>query len=628
MNRQASSTFDALQAHFKAGLSQPLSSHPSQIQQGKDGENAQETSPFSPGHGQLLRSSPPSSYLDPAILADDEYHGRLSSNQPTGVVMDDALRRATASGDTLVPVLPTSPSTSSGQQGLFPAAAWDRQTYVAQKRKAEDQFIDPRLSKAPRQDFIGPTSMGATEQRSQHEPSADITSSSGLISTAPKYTYPAPSSASAAAYDTHSLQGSSPSGFNYGAASRPLDAMRMHQTISELDFGADNNPIDSTTDALLQRQLNLQDESDEESESENRRKGPSRYDDENDDEPQRSRRGRGRGRAGRGRGARRGPRKAAEPTGDVKYRIHMASSAYMDGRLDEAIEWAEDAIRINAETYRAWSLLTSLLEEKGDLKGSFTARVFSCHLQPKHVSGWLQCAEIGIALRDELPQDADEFLEQVSVCYSAALRADINNQQARHGRAAIAVERGQIRTAAKDYLYLLEHGEYDVHALRSYAEMTILLASTGKRSFYKPESAIDWYHRAFNHFREHGMDDRYPIEWQDINIFAGLLAYIEHTKDALYELKSLARWLLGRSDESFWDDWQDDDREWDVGGARRVGFQDFQEGRYPESSYGSGLPLDLRTKLAVYRLKLGDIHEAQVSQPTSPYTEVSSSNLS
>ncbi|KAI1200461.1 hypothetical protein F5X97DRAFT_332030 [Nemania serpens] len=376
-------------------------------------------------------------------------------------------------------------------------------------------------------------------------------------------------------------------------------------------MAADNNPIDSATDALLERQLNLRDESEEESESENRRKGLLRYDDENDDEPQRGRRGRGRGRAGRGRGARRGPRKAAEPTGDVKYRIHMASSAYMDGRLDEAIEWAEDAIRINAETYRAWSLLTSLLEEKGDLKASFTARVFSCHLQPKHVSGWLHCAEIGIALRDELPQDADEFLEQVSVCYSAALRADINNRQARHGRAAIAVERGQIRTAAKDYLYLLEHGEYDVHALRSYAEMTILLASTGKRSFYKPDSAIGWYHRAFNHFRECGMDDRYPIEWQDINIFAGLLAYVEHTKDALYELKTLARWLLGRSDESFWDDWQDDDREWDVDGARRVGFQDFQEGRYPESSYGSGLPLDLRTKLAVYRLKLGDIHEAQ-----------------
>ncbi|KAJ2988727.1 hypothetical protein NUW58_g3828 [Xylaria curta] len=289
----------------------------------------------------------------------------------------------------------------------------------------------------------------------------------------------------------------------------------------------------------------------------------------------------------------------------------MASSAYMDGRLDEAIDWVEDAIRINAETYRAWTLLASLLEEKGDLKGSFTARVFSCHLQPKHVDGWLSCAEIGIALRDEIPEDAAEFLEQAAVCYSAALRADINNRQARHGRAAIAVERGQIRTAAKDYLYLLEHGGYDVHALRSYAEMTILLASTGKRDFYKPASAIDWYYRAFAHFRANGIDDQYSLEWQDVNIFAGLLAYVERTKDALHELKSLARWLLGRSSEDFWDDWQDDDREWDVENTRRIGFESFQEGNYPELSYGSGLPLDLRAKLAVYRLKLGDLDEAQ-----------------
>ncbi|KAI1431161.1 hypothetical protein GGR50DRAFT_689933 [Xylaria sp. CBS 124048] len=369
-----------------------------------------------------------------------------------------------------------------------------------------------------------------------------------------------------------------------------------------------------TTDALLERQLGLQAEPDEESESELRQDELLGDNDEEDNELQRGGRGRGRGRR-RGKPARtakRGPRKAAEPTGDVKYRINMAWNAYVDGRLDEAIDWVEDAIRINAETYRAWTLLTSFLEEKGDLKGSFTARVFACHLQPRHVEGWLYCAEVGITLRDELPEDATQLLEQVSACYSAALRADINNRQARHGRAAISFERGQLRTSAKDYLYLLEHGDYDIHALRSYAEITIILASTGKGDYYKPETAIDWYYRAISHFRDNEINGDSPLEWQDINIFAGLLAFIGHTKDALYELKSLARLLLGRSDENFWDDWQDDDREWDVDNTRRLGFEDYREGRYPEASYGHGLPLNLRTKLAVYRLKLGDADEGQL----------------
>ncbi|KAI1133052.1 hypothetical protein F5Y10DRAFT_230058 [Nemania abortiva] len=524
MSHPTSSTFDALQAHFKAGMSQPPPFGPSQGKQENDGGDTRRTGPFA-------------------------------------------------------------------QAQAISSAAWNKQTNIAGKRPAEDLLIDPRLSKTPRYDYASFPSIGAAaEQLDQdEETSTDLGGTQ-------EYTYPAPDSASAPTYYSPL-----PQGFDHGSAPRQ-NAVPTHRA---------NNFIDSATDALLKRQLELQDKSDEGSESENRRRGLSRYDEEEDDEPQRTRRSRGRGRGGRARGTKRGPRKAAEPTGDVKYRIHMASSAYTDGRLDEALEWVEDAIRINAETYRAWTLLASILQEKGDLKGSFTARVFSCHLQPKHVEGWLHCARMGKELRDELPEDGAEFLEQISICCSAALRADINNREARHERAAIAAERGQIRTAAKDYLYLLEHADYDVEALRLYAEMTMILASRGKRNPYKPSSAIDWYSRAFAHFRANAIDDRHPFEWQDIDVFSRLLIHVEHTKDALYEIKSLARWLLGRSSESFWDDWQDDDREWDVDNARRTGFDEFQEGRYPESSYGSGFPLDMRTKLAVLRLKLGDLDEAQ-----------------
>ncbi|KAI8948291.1 hypothetical protein F4801DRAFT_468624 [Xylaria longipes] len=604
MSGPTSSTFDALQAHFKSGQPQPQppSLRPSQVQQENNHENMGQTSPLDSGKSQqgmhlsftntvspplfeqaqftsrpdldrspqVPQTSPPSSYLDPLLLADDGYRSQLPSNRPTGAVGDNPSGRVRLARNNLVSILPKLRSTSE----VFPVVPQDNHMAATQKRKAEDALIDPRLSRLPSSDLTRFTGMVATtEQLSQYETAASFTNNS----------------------------------------SGNLSAQRYPDPTSDMEI--DNNFADSATDALLERQLDLQHGSDEESDSEDRRNELSRYGEEDDDEPQRGRRGRGRGRGNRGRGPRRGPRKAAEPTGDVKYRINMASNAYVEGRLDEAIDWVEDAIRINAEIYRAWSLLTSCLQEKGDLKGSFTARVFSCHLQPKHVDGWLLCARIGVELRDELPEHAAEFTEQVAVCYSAALRADINNKQARHGRAAIAVERGQIRTAAKDYLYLLEHGggEYDVHALRSYAEMTILLASTGKRSFYKPDSAIDWYCRAFTHFRANGIDNSFPhpLEWQDINIFTGLLAYVERTKDALYELKSLARWLMGRFGEDFWDDWQDDDREWDVDNVRRIGFEGFQDGEYPEPSYGSGLPLDLRTKLAVYRLKLGDLDEAQ-----------------
>ncbi|KAI1505503.1 hypothetical protein F5X99DRAFT_368242 [Biscogniauxia marginata] len=370
----------------------------------------------------------------------------------------------------------------------------------------------------------------------------------------------------------------------------------------------EDDPVDYITDPLLEMQNDLQNDYDSDDRPPLKRHKARRASSSHFERKRESRRP---ARGNRGGPRKRGPRKAAEPTGDVKYRIHMASNAYMDGQLDKAIEWVEDAIRINAETYRAWALLASFLEEKGDHKGSFTARVFSCHLEPKNVDGWSQCAEIGIALRDEFPDDAEEYHEQAMFCYSQALRANIEDRPARHGRAALAFERGQTKTAAKDYLYLVERCYFDVYALRGLAEMSVLLAHTGKREFEdRPHTAIHWYRRCISHLRENGMDLRYPFDWQDIKIFVELLAYVEQTKDAIYELKSLSRWLLGRSDEAFWDDWQDDDREWDVDKIRRLELAEYRESRYPESSYGSGLPLEFRAKFAIYRLNLDDMDEA------------------
>ncbi|KAI1176338.1 hypothetical protein F4777DRAFT_547312 [Nemania sp. FL0916] len=564
MSRPTSSTLDALQAHFRAGSSRqfPAQSINDVVNTGQtsapgSGQDQQAIGPATTPHHQVGDSAhisqtlQRSGYLDPLLLAEGSGHGQLSSVLPTGITRNDVLGRPTMSRNNLVSIMPK-PSSGSEPQGVFATTAWDNQMIAAQKRKVDDALIDPRLS---------------------------------------EYSYPAPPSTLDAAPKT------------------PTARSASHKIIT-MNTGVDNNLVNSGTDALLERQLNLQDKSDE-GETEMIQNELSRYEDEDEEDIRRSRRGRRRGRGGRGRGGKRGPRKAAEPTGDIKYRLTMGWNSYVDGRLDEAIAWVNDAIRINGETYRAWSLLTLFLEEKGNHKGSFAARMFACDLQPKNVDGWLHCAEIGIALRDEYPQDAAEFLEKVAGCYSAALRADINNRQARHGRAAISAEKGLLRSAAKDYQYLLEHGEHDVHALRSYAEMSIRLASMRKRNLYKPKSAVDWYHRAFSHARENGVDDLDPLEWQDVNIFAEMLAYIGHTKDALYELKVLARWLLGRSGESFWDDWQDDDREWDIDDTRRKEFEDFREEQYPKSSYGSGLPLDLRTKLAVYRLKLGDLDEAQ-----------------
>lgn len=317
----------------------------------------------------------------------------------------------------------------------------------------------------------------------------------------------------------------------------------------------------------------------------------------------------------------RGPRKAAEPTGDIKLRLNTASTLYLEGRVDEAIEIVEDAIRINAEIHRAWVLLAQLFEERGDYRKGLTARIWSCQLAPKNFDQWLECAQRAIELREDFPEDADEITKQAIQCYSGVLKGDVNHRGARYGRAALTMERGGIKGACRDYDFLVKRDSTDLYALRSWAEAAVLLAESSRARVARKyeatiEEVIECYRQAIAHYRQAGFEQQQQgggFDWESLTVFIELLIYVKKFAEAAHELKFLARWLLQREDESFWDEYTDDDREWDEDNTRRAAVEDFQHGRHPISSYGAGLPLSLRTKLAVIRLELRHEEEATVS---------------
>ena len=117
------------------------------------------------------------------------------------------------------------------------------------------------------------------------------------------------------------------------------------------------------------------------------------------------------------------------------------------------------------------------------------------------------------------------------------------------------------------------------------------------------------------HFRKEEPDQAYTITWSDVNIIVELYGFQDRFDEGILQLKSLARWLLGRGQEKYWEAFDKDDREWDSGDApRRIEVPDFVPGRYDSDSYGEGLPLDLRIKLGIFRLKgtRQDLEEAIV----------------
>jgi general transcription factor 3C polypeptide 3 (transcription factor C subunit 4) len=120
------------------------------------------------------------------------------------------------------------------------------------------------------------------------------------------------------------------------------------------------------------------------------------------------------------------------------------------------------------------------------------------------------------------------------------------------------------------------------------------------------------YESEIAHFRSNPDDFEDEIGWSEVVIYSELFTFDGKYDRALKELKSLARWLVGREVETFWDDVVGDDSEWDIDDSRRTAVSSFKIDAFPEECYGKGLPLELRVKLGIYRLRIGNEDEAMV----------------
>ncbi|KIN06080.1 hypothetical protein OIDMADRAFT_24417 [Oidiodendron maius Zn] len=304
----------------------------------------------------------------------------------------------------------------------------------------------------------------------------------------------------------------------------------------------------------------------------------------------------------RTRGFIRGPRKAAEPSGEIKLRLSKANEAFISGRYEDARVIILEIIRINAETYEAWTILSAVFQELGRINDAVMALVYAAHLRPKDVAGWLRCAQFA---QEETGEHRRNYLPTANFCYASALRADSKCVDARLGKAMIYLERNKPAGAISEYKHILKVRPHDLEIIR-------LLASAYIDN-NELKSATELYKETFAYLRSPPDEDEQEVTWNDVNAYITLYEYLGEYDTALMEVKSVSRWLLGRESEIFWDECKDDDREWDTDSSRRAEVSGFDVGRFPLSTYGDGLPLELRVRMGLCRLSLGQIEEALVA---------------
>ncbi|KAL5339130.1 hypothetical protein BJX70DRAFT_408376 [Aspergillus crustosus] len=296
-----------------------------------------------------------------------------------------------------------------------------------------------------------------------------------------------------------------------------------------------------------------------------------------------------------GKGIKRGPRRPLEPSPEFKILHSEATSAFIDGDYERATDLVRRAIQINPEMFAAHSLLSEIFLAQGEKEKAVTALFSGAHTRPRDTGVWLKVARM---ILEQAGDDRQSALSDVLYCYSRALDNDPLNHNVRFQRAAIYRELRYNGRVVTEYERLLKELPHNVRALRPLTEVYI------EQNEY--QKAVDHWSDSIQHYMMHGPEETPEFTWSDANIYIELYTYLGTHSEGLKAAKTVSRWLLGRKDDTMWNDFDEDDREWDDEDLpRRIKTDGYVPKRWPLESYGQGLPLEFRIKLGLFRLKLG-----------------------
>lgn len=344
---------------------------------------------------------------------------------------------------------------------------------------------------------------------------------------------------------------------------------------------------------------------------------------------------RGRGR-GRGRGARdsaihtrdnppprviRRTRKAADPGAEFKKLNAKMTSAWIAQDYDNALHWGLEAVKVNPDVFELHGTIAEILIKQGRKEDAIGALITGVHASKNSENWWYVVNRL-----EELEDSGvSDVRTKLMYCYTAIIRLKGDDYQARKMRMRGYMEQGLLVRAKNDAQKCLQTDPGDIEVLKNLAEISA--------SLDKPEQAAPF----FKSFIEKCVKDEHPedthLTWETVNWYIDTLIEAKNYEEALEELNTVSRWLLGRSHEKYWDA-LDDDREWDIDDEpRRVGIPEFQNEMTIPETYGEGLPIELRVKLGIIRLGLGEqyldeaLHHFQYLQPDDESAAVDYADL-
>ncbi|KAA8613296.1 TPR Domain containing protein [Pyrenophora tritici-repentis] len=318
----------------------------------------------------------------------------------------------------------------------------------------------------------------------------------------------------------------------------------------------------------------------------------------------RSTRGRRRGKPGRVKGPR-GPRPVADPGVEWKALQQEANARFIAKDYEAALEFAQRAIQLNPEIFDAYNIASEIYKEMGREEDSLNVLVAGAPTK-RDPELWQYIIERIQKLDPNVyPQftDANKSAAILS-CLNEIILLN-NDYEARSLKLEIEAQLGRSSKCVGLGIKMLktrkEQGEDpDTSVLKI---MAMMGTSTLRQTRLHLRKLITHFEEAIDVFTQ---PDRDPInnelDWELINIYLDLLDRAGSYSIGVSRLRQLSRWKQCRRAETFWDE-VEDDREFDVRDEpRRAAVPGFVR-QAQDATYGSTLPLEIRVKLGLFRLR-------------------------
>ncbi|KAF2459561.1 hypothetical protein BDY21DRAFT_192664 [Lineolata rhizophorae] len=287
----------------------------------------------------------------------------------------------------------------------------------------------------------------------------------------------------------------------------------------------------------------------------------------------------------------RGPQAAADPNPNFKRLHSLATNAFINGNFDEAVGHARQAVQENPEIFAAHGLLSEILLAAGNKAEGLESLTYGAHTK-RDPGLWWHIATETLELDD---LDKNEKLRKADYCYRQALKLDKHNFDARMERFKMNLELGRFGSARTQCERMLKLRADDQEVLRLYTELCVKTGDSAK--------AIALYDQRIDMLIDSEYTGNERMDWSLLNVYLDLLIHSGRFDTGVRQLSTLSRWMLGRKGDTLWDA-VNDDREWDVNDERRIKTEGFEPNRYPNQAYGAGLPIEIRVKLGVLRIRM------------------------